>query len=172
MTTGSSGSFHAQVRTCTYRFRREDRSLVYVGVTDDLESRLRAHSRKPWWPEVVSTEVVWFDDRLSALYEETRAIDNENPTYNDRPGISPFGLRPVVVRSQRTTTLSRAPVAATRHDKDDLVLRVKQGQAHAEILQFGEPTGNFLVSLKWYESAKQRLGEPLDWDTIPRVELA
>lgn len=171
MTTGSSGLFHAQVPTCTYRFRREDRSLIYVGITDDLESRLRAHSRKPWWPEVSSVEVVWFADRLSALYEESRAIDSETPTYNARPGISPFGLRPLVVQSQRARTLSGSSVAVTRHDKDELVLRIKRGRAHAEVTHFGEPTGAYLVPLAWYERAKRVLGEPLQWDAMPQVEI-
>lgn len=149
--------------TCTYRFRRSDRSLVYVGVTDDLEARLKAHAKRTWWPEVAATDVIWFDNRLDALYEESRAIAEEAPTYNEREGLSPFGFKPITRCGWET--------AVTRSDKDALVATLRRKAGAAQVTYYGELTGAVIVSPAWYARAKQRMGEAVDLESMRGLSI-
>jgi GIY-YIG catalytic domain-containing protein len=166
MTTGSWGRSDADVWTCTYRLFRVDGSLVYVGVTDDFESRMGNHSRRHWWPEVASKDVIWFPDRLSALYEESRAIDFENPTYNDREGISPFGIRPLSCPGAE-----QEAVIVTRYGKDRFFTDYAWRGRPAELTHYGAGTGTILVPIAWYKQAKECLGEPLDMGSMPTCSV-
>lgn len=65
-----------------YRLFAEDGALLYVGCTLNPAKRLIGHKRAPWWGEVHRTELAWFDNRLYALVEETRAIQSEGPRHN------------------------------------------------------------------------------------------
>jgi excinuclease UvrABC nuclease subunit len=75
--------FGTSLPTALYRFFAKDDRLLYVGVTDDLKSRLAAHAtQKSWWGEVSRTTVEWFPGRLEALDAEIAAIQSERPAYN------------------------------------------------------------------------------------------
>lgn len=70
-------------RTALYRLCRADWSLLYVGITDDLEARMEAHSREQsWWPEVAHRTVAWYDEREAADAAETLTIAAEKPLHN------------------------------------------------------------------------------------------
>jgi predicted GIY-YIG superfamily endonuclease len=81
------------VMTAVYRLYDSSGRLLYVGVAEDFDMRLRQHSySKAWWPKVVRKDVTWYPDRLSALTEEARAIEVECPVHNTRRGHSRIGL--------------------------------------------------------------------------------
>ena len=66
-----------------YRAFGDDGSLLYVGRTNNLPARLRAHRReKPWWPSVNRWTVENFDNPESAAMHETVAIQTEAPKHN------------------------------------------------------------------------------------------
>lgn len=70
-------------RTAVYRLYNKAGALLYVGISDRPEKRFKQHRRyQPWWPEVVTREIEWRDDRYAAEVEEFRAIGAENPIYN------------------------------------------------------------------------------------------
>lgn len=70
-------------RTALYRLYGEGGALLYVGITHHVEQRFTEHERdKPWWPEVETKAVEWFDTRPLALAAELRAIHDEEPRYN------------------------------------------------------------------------------------------
>lgn len=70
-------------RTALYRFFDESGALLYVGITANLEDRLAHHERnKPWWPEVFSKHIEWFDTRPPARAAELKAILEERPIHN------------------------------------------------------------------------------------------
>jgi predicted GIY-YIG superfamily endonuclease len=160
--TKSWGRSGANVPTCTYRFFDAAGYLLYVGVTDNLEGRTKGHRKASWWPKAARTEVVWFENRLDALYEESRAIDTESPIHNRREGISPIGVSLVRVRnwrSGRLVPIANPTLAATRYDKDKALREVRDRAAHATVSYEGMPRG-FLVPWAWYERACQALGQP------------
>lgn len=68
--------------TALYRLYDAEGALLYVGVTDDLPTRMRIHSEKYWWSEVARKTVAWYDDRDDAEQAETLAIAAEKPRYN------------------------------------------------------------------------------------------
>lgn len=65
-----------------YRAYAADGALVYVGVTDDPDRRLRREHRKysHWYDQVAHFDVRVFRDRSAALLMEARAITNESPS--------------------------------------------------------------------------------------------
>jgi predicted GIY-YIG superfamily endonuclease len=70
-------------RTALYRFFDEGGALLYVGITAHVEARWLDHERtKPWWPQVATRTVEWFDTRPPALAAENRAVKEERPVYN------------------------------------------------------------------------------------------
>lgn len=70
-------------RTALYRLFDTSGALLYVGITNDTDTRWKAHSRrKEWWPQVDTKTVEWFGDRLSAASAEAKAIREEQPRWN------------------------------------------------------------------------------------------
>lgn len=79
--------------TALYRFYDRSGSLLYVGVTFNLNARFQTHkSQKPWWESIDSarTEVVWHQSRDEALAAERLALRSERPPHN----IQGTGIRP------------------------------------------------------------------------------
>lgn len=69
--------------TVLYRFYADDGELLYAGITQEPERRMRRHSQdKPWWPEVVTTETRAYRTRDDAARAEHAVIMRENPRYN------------------------------------------------------------------------------------------
>ena len=67
-----------------YRLFGADGSLLYIGQTVDLGTRLRNHSRsKSWWPEVATwTADGPYPGKRAALTAEAEATCQESPRYS------------------------------------------------------------------------------------------
>lgn len=77
-------------RTALYRIRGEDDALIYIGITNGIPVRWNGHQAvQPWWDEVRSLTLEWYDTRAGAEAAEKAAILAEQPKYNVtylRPG--------------------------------------------------------------------------------------
>lgn len=70
-------------RTALYRIRGEDDVLIYIGITNGIPVRWNGHQAvQPWWDEVRSLTVEWYDTRGEAEAAEKAAILAEQPKYN------------------------------------------------------------------------------------------
>lgn len=66
-----------------YRFYAPDGALLYIGITKDLGTRLKAHNRqKDWFVEVADVKLEHFPSRDAVEAAERAAIANENPRWN------------------------------------------------------------------------------------------
>lgn len=73
----------APERTARYRIRGEGDVLLYIGITCSLPVRWNSHQRiQPWWDELRSLTVDWYDSREDAEAAEKAAILAELPKYN------------------------------------------------------------------------------------------
>lgn len=63
-----------------------DRECVYVGLTSDLGQRLRSHSVKEWWPNVVRVVADIHPNRYSGLAAEKERIQELRPTSGGTDG--------------------------------------------------------------------------------------
>jgi predicted GIY-YIG superfamily endonuclease len=71
------------LNTALYRFYDKTGNLLYVGISDNLGTRFYNHARKkPWWPQVATANVEWFDTRAKAAKAERKAIRSEHPLWN------------------------------------------------------------------------------------------
>lgn len=69
--------------TALYRFFDEAGTLLYVGITNDTETRWAVHAReKAWWPDVHRKAVDWKETRAEAEAAEAEAIGSEAPRWN------------------------------------------------------------------------------------------
>ena len=81
---------YAKERTALYRIRGEAERLLYVGITNCVPIRWNGHqSSQPWWDELRSLTVEWFDKRTDAEAAEKAAIRAEKPKYNKAHVIKP-----------------------------------------------------------------------------------
>ncbi|MFE9064890.1 GntR family transcriptional regulator [Streptomyces violaceusniger] len=70
-------------RTALYRLYDTDDRLLYLGITSEPKVRMKAHATdKPWWGDVETREVEWFDTRDEAAAAEIEAIRHEQPVHN------------------------------------------------------------------------------------------
>jgi len=71
------------LRTYVYRLYAATGELLYVGMTGNVEMRLRAHrASKLWAVEIARIDVTPYADRVAALDAERQAILSESPTHN------------------------------------------------------------------------------------------
>lgn len=69
--------------TTVYRAYGEADHLLYVGCTDHVEKRRKAHSRAAeWYPLAVQWTYEEYPTRADALAAETKAIRTEHPEWN------------------------------------------------------------------------------------------
>lgn len=62
-------------RTALYRHYDDEGQLLYVGISENVESRTRMHVRRaPWFELVKTSTIAWFDTRGDALSAERAAI--------------------------------------------------------------------------------------------------
>lgn len=69
-------------RTGLYRLIGADGQLLYVGISCDPETRMKAHHGRAWWSQVESNRIEWHETRVAALVAERIAIREERPRYN------------------------------------------------------------------------------------------
>lgn len=145
-----------QGRTAVYRLFNADGDLLYVGIANDLQARLRQHAAaKPWWPEVARHTATWLEGRISALKAEAHAIRTEDPAYNIRRHpyrevVRPKLKGPVVVVSTQ----------AARDTLGDRATAAVQDGQHTVIERHGRPVA-ILVPVSWYISKGGDPREPL-----------
>ena len=65
-----------------YRIFDKDGTLLYVGCSSRLLSRLYTHSLKEWGTRMARIELEWYDDKAHAAVAEARAILDERPLLN------------------------------------------------------------------------------------------
>jgi hypothetical protein len=146
---------YPDIWTAVYRLFDAAGRLLYVGIGYDYLKRWKAHAKaKDWWPDVVRRDVIWYDNRLDAAYDEARAITNEEPIHNDFPAIDPLGL--IVFREKdRFGRLVATPdphLVISKNATNRILADVEAGRAHALIAIEGEVCGA-LIPADWYEQA-------------------
>ncbi|OPC84154.1 hypothetical protein B4N89_27395 [Embleya scabrispora] len=134
-----------------YRLYDAKGALLYVGIGINPYARLTVHARqKPWWPQVASGSVVWFDNRPSALAAELRAIRVERSRHNVIG--SPWAPRP--------RTLDRDELLVGQLRK---VLPTALEEVHGHLPKFVVDASRarkrvaVVVPVEWYERAKAAL---------------
>jgi hypothetical protein len=66
-----------------YRLYDRDGVLIYAGISNLPHLRWNWHAEnQPWWHEVVTREIEWFDTRALAEAAEARCISASRPRYN------------------------------------------------------------------------------------------
>lgn len=107
-------------RTALYRVRGEAEVLLYIGITNHPPLRWNQHQAvQPWWDELRSLTVEWYDSRPEAEDAEKAAILAEQPKYNVTY------LKPARLGYERRfleIAVERGKVElAPRHDDEDLM---------------------------------------------------
>jgi hypothetical protein len=100
------------VNTYLYRCFDRDGQLLYVGITDDVDRRLRQHAvDKFWWPDVTKVTRMAFQRRTEALWAEWAVITTCHPIYNGTAAV-PLTSENTIEGLLRPT---RSRVAHRRH---------------------------------------------------------
>lgn len=87
----------ATTGTALYRRFDAEGTLLYVGITDALDERTKAHDDGSSWSEFATHETVeMFPDRAAALAAEVQAIRSERPLFNMQHNNSPEARRRLV----------------------------------------------------------------------------
>lgn len=80
--------------TAVYRLFDANDELLYVGMANRPGERWGEHSTRPWWHEVIRTQIDWYDTREAAAAVEANAIRYEDPRYNEiQPDIDGTDLK-------------------------------------------------------------------------------
>lgn len=71
--------------TALYRHFDADQRLLYVGIALDPLVRSETHrDNSPWFREIASISIEWFENRTRAVWAEKAAAEAERPLYNSR----------------------------------------------------------------------------------------
>lgn len=136
-------------RTALYRIRGEADVLLYIGITNGPSIRWNAHQQaQPWWDELRSVTVEWFESRDEAEDAERAAILAEQPKYNVtylKPIRAGRERKPLVAIPVRHGIARLDP----RPDDEDLVTFLEAGemarlgpvQVGTALVETGGPTG-------------------------------
>ncbi|MFB7845493.1 GntR family transcriptional regulator [Streptomyces sp. NPDC056053] len=74
---------HQVGKAAVYRLYDAGGTLLYVGLSGNPTKRFLGHrADKPWWPEVNTHTLQWFNSRDDASVAERDAIADERPRYN------------------------------------------------------------------------------------------
>lgn len=66
-----------------YRLFGESNDLLYIGITNNIFSRIYTHSRdKDWFSDIRNINIEHFNNRKELKSAEILAIKNESPPYN------------------------------------------------------------------------------------------
>jgi predicted GIY-YIG superfamily endonuclease len=76
-------AYRAQIGTIVYVARAITEEILYVGITDNLFSRMAQHQRQSrWWDSMDSLSWEEWPDRDAALQQEERLIKRHRPPFN------------------------------------------------------------------------------------------
>jgi predicted GIY-YIG superfamily endonuclease len=70
------------VTTFLYKLFDKNEELLYVGITEDVDKRLKEHASKPWFHEVTEHIIEPFRNRSAAASIEAEIILTEKPRHN------------------------------------------------------------------------------------------
>lgn len=155
------GRAYPATSTCTYRLYDSTDRLLYVGVAADFDKRFYQHKRtKKWWPLVAHRDITWFTNRIDAMYEEARAIANEAPQFNEKPGIHPIGLMIVdrFVEQRHGYHVDAREITVSAFGKDSIFRDIGTSHVDAVVAIEAEPVG-VVMSMRRYLAACEALGE-------------
>lgn len=83
-----------------YRIYGADSELLYIGESNNVERRMREHSKlRPWWPERRRIDIEPFASEQEAVDAERIAIRAEYPKYNIVHAIANQGASPWITYS-------------------------------------------------------------------------
>lgn len=90
----------------------EGMTPLYVGITDDVDRRLREHSTKVWWPDVRKIDTRPYPWRESAAKAEAGEIRRLKPKWNTKHNIGSAPAKPVI--PPQNTTLRRNLISVSQ----------------------------------------------------------
>lgn len=164
--------------TAVYRLYDVLGRLIYVGIASDFDKRFAQHRQfKDWWPQVARKDVIWFDNRYDALYEEAWAIETEGPVYNEKVGADPIGLmvihrepyRPCAGPRGWNYPVPERKLLLSRYDKAGAWSELVRHGSHAMVAFEAEPIG-VAVPMEWYMRARKHMGLAQDISDLPRAD--
>jgi predicted GIY-YIG superfamily endonuclease len=81
----------ASERCALYWYYAANRTLLYIGITTDLDQRDNAHrSTAVWYPFQVRRDVIWFESKGEAETAEAHLIKAQKPLFNLRDRRTPI----------------------------------------------------------------------------------
>lgn len=93
-----------------YRLSDDGGRLLYVGITNNLNRRFKAHqATQPWWDEVAHCRTEFFLSREELVHAEWQAIRDEAPLYNQSHSSTDAFLADAAAVARRRRTLSPPP---------------------------------------------------------------
>jgi predicted GIY-YIG superfamily endonuclease len=108
-------------RTYLYYYFDIDRLLLYVGVTDDLETRTKAHEKSSAWMRFVSyRRVAVLFSREYAEWVERKEIQEKNPLFNVAHSNPGYEQRLVDYLVSKNALNLLAPIRKTARDSPEL----------------------------------------------------
>ena len=146
------------MNTTVYRIYGERSASIYIGLTDDLDRRLRDHAEKAWWPEVRRIETAEYAVRAEAADVEAAAIRAEAPKYNramngDRapkrlrvPTASATGKRQLVSIQQAAEYLGVCPRTIRRYIAES---RLSAYRAGPRLIRVDQADLDSMLSPNW-----------------------
>lgn len=147
----------AEVPHVLYRLFNAAGALLYVGITSNLDERLKDHrsdKRKTWWPQVAQVTVEHHPTELDARRAESKAIRSEEPAWNKEgrvrltPGAMREGLRWLRRRLDDEEAAIRAPRRTPRSRRGQEALSaVNQARAVLE-----EHRAEYPQNRRWREN--------------------
>ena len=116
-------------RTALYRVWGGEGVLLYIGVSNNLPHRWNNHMRvQPWWGELRSLTVEWYETRDEAEAAEETAIKAEQPKYNVTHLAGPTRRRLEAARTPRPVQVKLKP-----RDDDENLLTNHEAAAMARL---------------------------------------
>lgn len=107
-----------QLPVFLYRLYDEADVLLYIGITENLGTRMDAHaSSQSWWPQVNRLTVDMLPDRISAEHAEGDAIRGEKPRHN----ICKQAPEDLASEHVEAVRLFDGPITSTRDGRSDAV---------------------------------------------------
>lgn len=159
--------------TAVYRLYDANDRLLYVGIGYDYLARWKSHAKKDWWPQVARKDVIWYDNRLTAAWEETKAILTEDPVHNDHPGLNLLSLFVTVCR-QGPYALWACPVRprmlTSTFDHDKVFRDLERGRIHAAVAVEERLLG-MIVPWGHYKKMCAAMGDPVDEDALTKADV-
>lgn len=74
---------HGDTETALYVAADDQDGILYIGITRDPKSRMRAHARRSgWWSVMQMIRFYWFPTRYEALDVERSLIERIQPPWN------------------------------------------------------------------------------------------